>query len=73
MENSMICPVCCAEMQECIYASYIECPACGFLVTQLEALRLGARTPQEAADLKYGFLIAQGWSPYPILGDYNAD
>lgn len=61
------CPVCYQEMDHNLRRMTVDCEHCGFVVSELEAVRLNARGPQEAANLKHDFLLAQGWSPYPLL------
>lgn len=56
------CPVCGRPMERQPNALITSCDHCSFSVSELEACHLGARTPQEAADLKYHYLLAQGWS-----------
>lgn len=59
----MVCPVCGHAMEHSAVIMLISCDHCSFCVTEFEAVHLCARSPQESANLKYHYLIAQEFSP----------
>lgn len=61
----VVCPVCHRPMREVPNAYIRLCDGCGFSITEFDAANLGARSIQEAANMKYQYLLSQGWSHGP--------
>lgn len=57
-----VCPVCGRAMERLVNMMVTQCDHCSFSFSELEACTLRAFNPQDAADRKYRYLLAQGFS-----------